>query len=92
MRDVQVLAPMYRGACGVDILNERLRSALGIGGLELRWRGRTWRVGDRVIHTRNDYLAETSWASAKLGAKAMINVVNAHCQMWIRMGLISPLF
>lgn len=53
--DVQVLAPMYRGACGVDALNERLRTALGAAGSELRWRERTWRTGDRVIQTRNDY-------------------------------------
>ncbi len=56
--DVQVLSPMYRGECGVDRLNERLREKLGIGGREIRWRGRTWRVGDRVIHTRNDYEKE----------------------------------
>jgi len=53
--DVQVLAPMYRGACGVDSLNDRLRSALAAPGGELVWRERRWRVGDRVIQTRNDY-------------------------------------
>jgi len=55
IHDVQVLAPMYRGACGVDSLNARLRDALGAGGHEIRWRERTWRTGDRVIQTRNDY-------------------------------------
>jgi exodeoxyribonuclease V alpha subunit len=55
VHDVQVLAPMYRGACGVDALNERLRATLGGGGSELRWHERSWRVGDRVIQTRNDY-------------------------------------
>lgn len=54
-QDVQVLAPMYRGACGVDRLNDRLREALASGGAELAWRERIWRVGDRVIQTRNDY-------------------------------------
>ncbi|MCZ6597358.1 MAG: ATP-dependent RecD-like DNA helicase [Planctomycetota bacterium] len=58
VEDVQVLAPMYRGACGVDALNNRLRAALGHDGREIRWRGRTWRTGDRVIHTRNDYKKE----------------------------------
>jgi len=53
--DVQVIAPMYRGPCGVDALNERLREAQGVGGLEITRGDRTWRVGDRVIHTRNDY-------------------------------------
>lgn len=53
--DVQVLSPMYRGPCGVDALNARLREALGLGGRELRWGERLWRIGDRVIQTRNDY-------------------------------------
>ncbi|MCC7014346.1 MAG: ATP-dependent RecD-like DNA helicase [Planctomycetes bacterium] len=52
---VQVLAPMYKGECGVDALNARLRSALGPASEEFRLGARTWRVGDRVIHTRNDY-------------------------------------
>jgi len=56
--DVQVIAPMYRGECGVDALNERLREKLGQGGLEIRQGSRTWREGDRVIHTRNDYEKE----------------------------------
>ncbi|HUR29131.1 MAG TPA: ATP-dependent RecD-like DNA helicase [Planctomycetota bacterium] len=56
--DVQVLAPMYRGDCGVDALNERLRAALASGGREVVHGGRTWRTGDRVVHTRNDYERE----------------------------------
>ncbi len=57
-RDVQVLAPMYRGACGVDALNDRLRAALEHTDAPRRIRGRDWRVGERVIHTRNDYERE----------------------------------
>ena len=53
--DVQVIAPMYRGECGVDVLNERLREAQGVGGRELVRGRERWRIGDRVIHTRNDY-------------------------------------
>ena len=55
LEDVQVLAPMYRGECGVDALNERLRAHVAGPGAELEFAGRRWRVGDRVIHTRNDY-------------------------------------
>lgn len=55
MEDVQVIAPMYRGGCGVDVLNSMLREAQGIGGREVRRGERVWRLGDRVIHTRNDY-------------------------------------
>ncbi len=58
IRDVQVLAPMYRGECGVDALNASLREALGSGGHEIHYRGKVWRTGDRVIHTRNDYEKE----------------------------------
>jgi exodeoxyribonuclease V alpha subunit len=56
--DVQVIAPMYRGPCGVDALNEGLRDAQGFGGLEITRGERRWRVGDRVIHTKNDYEKE----------------------------------
>ena len=56
--DVQVLSPMYAGACGVDELNERLRARLPKQGHELEHRERKWRVGDRVIHTKNDYERE----------------------------------
>jgi exodeoxyribonuclease V alpha subunit len=59
--DVQVIAPMYRGECGVDALNERLREANGRGrsvAREVRQGSRVWREGDRVIHTRNDYEKE----------------------------------
>ncbi len=57
-RDVQVLAPMYKGPAGVDSLNERLRDALGEGGREVLFDGKTWRNGDRVVQTRNDYERE----------------------------------
>jgi len=55
VRDVQVLAPMYKGECGVDALNRRLREARASGGAELQSGDRIWREGDRVIQTRNDY-------------------------------------
>jgi exodeoxyribonuclease V alpha subunit len=57
-KDVQVLAPMYRGECGVDALNARLREARERRGGELVHSGRAWRAGDRVIQTRNDYERE----------------------------------
>jgi exodeoxyribonuclease V alpha subunit len=57
-RDVQVIAPMYRGECGVDALNDRLREAQGVGGREVVRGDQRWRTGDRVIHTRNDYEKE----------------------------------
>jgi len=55
--DVQVLAPMYRGKAGVQVLNERLQEALNPPGrmAERRIGGRTFRVGDKVMQTRNNY-------------------------------------
>ena len=58
MEDVQVLAPIYKGACGVDVLNTRLREAQGVGGRQLERGDKVWRLGDRVIQTRNDYEKE----------------------------------
>lgn len=56
--EIQVISPMYRGPAGVDALNDDLREAQGTGGLEITRGSRVWRVGDRVIHTRNDYEKE----------------------------------
>jgi exodeoxyribonuclease V alpha subunit len=55
--DVQVIAPMYRGAIGVHALNERLQKALN--GNERHFSkqlgGKLFRVGDKVMQTRNNY-------------------------------------
>jgi exodeoxyribonuclease V alpha subunit len=76
--DVQVVAPMYRGECGVDALNERLRAALGAGGREVAHGTRTWRTGDRVIHTRNDYEKEVFNGDmgriARIGGEGVVHV------------------
>ena len=53
IRDVQVLAPMYRGAVGIDALNERLRERLNPRGK--RAVGDRFRIGDRLIQTRNSH-------------------------------------
>ena len=51
IREVQVLAPMYRGAVGIDALNERLQEGLNPDGAPAL--GERFRVGDRLIQTRN---------------------------------------
>ena len=58
LEDIQVLAPMYRGACGVSNLNARLQEALNPASpkkIERRLMGRTFRVGDKVMQTTNNY-------------------------------------
>jgi exodeoxyribonuclease V alpha subunit len=54
-RDVQVLTPMHGGPLGTVALNAALGAALNPDGAPMRWGERTFRVGDRVIQTRNDY-------------------------------------
>ncbi|HEX5928598.1 MAG TPA: ATP-dependent RecD-like DNA helicase [Solirubrobacterales bacterium] len=51
IREVQVLAPMYRGPVGIDVLNERLQARLNPDGKAAV--GERFRVGDRLIQTRN---------------------------------------
>ncbi|RMG93935.1 MAG: ATP-dependent RecD-like DNA helicase [Deltaproteobacteria bacterium] len=56
--DVQVLVPMHRGAAGTVELNRELQSRLADEGPEVRvgtHGDRVFRVGDRVLQTRNDY-------------------------------------
>ena len=53
IREVQVLSPVYRGALGIDALNERLRATLNPDGAELI--DGDFRAGDKLIQTRNDY-------------------------------------
>ena len=58
LEDIQVLAPMYRGPVGVMALNEALQEALNPSQerkAERRLAGRLFRVGDKVIQTRNNY-------------------------------------
>src|SRR3954454_10993809 len=53
IREVQVLAPMYRGAVGIDALNERLQAELNPDGKPAL--GDRFRIGDRLIQTRNSH-------------------------------------
>ncbi len=55
LRDIQVLAPMHRGAAGVTNLNEQLQKALNGSTDEISRSGRTFKVGDKVLQTRNNY-------------------------------------
>lgn len=58
IRDIQVLAPIYRGPAGVSILNERLQEKLNPAAAnkaERRLFGINFRVGDKVMQTLNNY-------------------------------------
>jgi exodeoxyribonuclease V alpha subunit len=55
--DIQVLSPMNRSVLGARNLNQVLQTALNPGndGPEIERFGWTFRIGDRVIQTENDY-------------------------------------
>ena len=53
IREVQVLAPMYKGAVGIDALNERLQARLNPDGRAAV--SERFRIGDRLIQTRNSH-------------------------------------
>ena len=58
IRDIQVLSPIYRGQAGVMALNERLQGKLNppaAGKPERKLFGLTYRAGDKVMQTRNNY-------------------------------------
>ncbi len=56
IRDVQILAPMRRGALGVEALNVALQAALNPHPSDvLEVFGTKWGVGDKVMQLRNNY-------------------------------------
>lgn len=77
--DIQVIAPMYRGPCGVDALNAALKHRLNPDTGQRSYRG--MQVGDRVMVTRNDPELDVSNGDvgtvvdvAGSGAKASLQV------------------
>ena len=57
-RDIQVMAPIYRGPAGVTILNDRLQETLNPpvhNKPERRLFGTVFRLGDKVMQTQNNY-------------------------------------
>ncbi len=51
--DIQVLCPMHKGTLGTENLNRELRDLLNPQGTPVK--GERFRVGDRVMQTRNNY-------------------------------------
>lgn len=57
LRDVQILSPMHRFACGVENLNTLLQATLNPKKEqpEIKSGSQIFRVGDKVMHIRNNY-------------------------------------
>lgn len=63
MEDIQVMAPMYKGVCGIESLNARLQAVLNPPHPtkdERRYGDRIFRVGDKVMQVVNDYEKQVS--------------------------------
>lgn len=56
-QDIQVLAPMYRGAAGIDALNKSLQEIFNPNEnqqqKEVRWNDTVYRIGDKVLQLVN---------------------------------------
>lgn len=56
IRDIQVLAPMNKGGCGVQELNRRLQRVLNPDPAQyIQRRGYRYGIGDKVIQRKNNY-------------------------------------
>src|SRR5262249_38433302 len=53
--DIQVLTPMQRGLLGVTSINAELQALLNPAGESVVRGSRTFRAGDKVMQTRNNY-------------------------------------
>jgi exodeoxyribonuclease V alpha subunit len=63
MDDIQVLAPMYAGVCGIEVLNVNLQAVLNPPAPhkdERRFGSRIFRVGDKVMQVVNDHDRQVS--------------------------------
>ena len=54
--DIQVLTPMRRGSVGSANLNQRLQAAINPEGPSLKRAGIDYRIGDKVMQIRNNYV------------------------------------
>ena len=73
--DIQVLTPMNRSLLGARNLNQVMQEALNPGnnGPEIQRFGWTFRIGDRVIQTENNY--DRDVFNGDLGVVAKINPI-----------------
>ncbi|MGX7203368.1 exodeoxyribonuclease V subunit alpha [Enterococcus plantarum] len=55
-QDIQLLAPMYRGAAGIDALNRMMQEIFNPNDgtkKEVKWNESVYRIGDKVLHLVN---------------------------------------
>ncbi|MBR6524335.1 MAG: ATP-dependent RecD-like DNA helicase [Clostridia bacterium] len=72
VQDIQVLAPMKKGACGVLAINKLLQEALNPPKpykKEMIFGETVFRVGDKVMHIKNNYSLE--WRCESTGQEGL---------------------
>lgn len=90
MDDVQVLTPTKKGAAGTANLNALIQGHVNPPNFnknELRLEEVIWRVGDRVIQTRNDY--STGVMNGEEGKIVKVELENAKILVEFEAGVIA---
>lgn len=76
-KDIQVLAPMYKGAAGINLLNERLQEIFNPNDgtrTEVNYMKQLYRIGDKVLQLQND--PENNVFNGDIGYIVGINKAN----------------
>ncbi|MCR4661883.1 MAG: AAA family ATPase, partial [Clostridia bacterium] len=63
--DIQVIAPMRNGECGVNMLNALLQKELNPSTNTYMVEDTKFKLGDRVMHIKNNY--DLTWVDARTG-------------------------
>ncbi len=58
VHEVQVLTPMHKGVIGTTHLNQVLQEVLNPNPVIIETRGSTFKIGDKVMHLKNNYQKE----------------------------------
>jgi exodeoxyribonuclease V alpha subunit len=58
VRDIQVLTPMHKGSVGTINLNQLIQKAINPKPVLIEAMGNAFKVGDKVMHLRNNYHKE----------------------------------
>lgn len=81
--EIQVLSPMTRGSLGTIKINQALQNAVNPGKEgkgEIRLGERIFRVGDRVIHRKNNY--DLGVYNGDIGEIREINSIDITCKIY----------
>lgn len=68
IHDIQILSPMRKGVLGVSSLNKELQSVLNPKNdskKEMEFKDYIFRVGDKVMQTKNNYSLKWTRASGE---------------------------